>query len=108
MLRKLYTYNYLWLIIYLWVIGTLPFHQHNHLHEKIALEQGDNQHSSEDECVICLNIHVPFAIDQLPTIDYAAVEIEYYRIYDDDRSIFWYNTNILSPTNRGPPISIIS
>lgn len=116
MFRKLYTYNYIWLIIYLWVISTLPFHQHNHQSYKEAAELGEHTHASkdnshptnDDECVICLNIHIPFAIDQLPTIDYAAVELAIYPTYGDDMLILWYNSFILSPTNRGPPISIIS
>lgn len=116
MLRKLYTYNYLWLIIYLWVIITLPLHHHADTPPLTNIEQcqhshhHDNKSSQKDntDCVICFNIQVPSATHQFPWFDYKVLNIASIPSYDEAILVIWQNTALLLNSNKDPPFSIIS
>lgn len=111
MSRKLHVFNIIVLFIYLWVIGTLPLHQHDHkVHESVA-HQCDHSHdskSAEKDCVICFNLFVPQAIDQIDIIEQIVFSTQYKSIYKELMPAYWHNITIKLSANKDPPILFIS
>lgn len=87
---------------------------HQHIHQvtsEIHHDQHEDHthHTNEDECILCLNLHIPYAIDDLPSINYSIFTFDIICSYHIISSIDYVDTIISLLTNKGPPsLSIIS
>jgi|GEM_PF-4603142 len=87
---------------------------HQHIHKdtsEIHHDQHEDHthHANEDECILCLNLHIPYAIDELPNINYSIFIFDIICSYHIISSIDYIDTIISLLTNKGPPsLSIIS
>lgn len=112
-------YSFIWLIIYLWVIGTLPMHQHVHEHSRNKTETHFHAHDShdhshhddqddQDECILCINLHIPYALDELPKVEFSVLTFDYSPSYNETLPPIWKYDFIALTSNKDPPFSIIS
>lgn len=118
MQKQWYIFNLIWLFIYLWITATLPLHNHQQelfysSQEQFQDEQYHTNHvhnHSEDteDCMVCLNLHIPFAIDNFDIINITPNIKDVYVLICQVYVLSIYSQFHFSYFNKGPPFSIIS
>lgn len=111
MSRKVYILNIIVIFIYLWVIGTLPLHHHDHKAQENVEHQCDHHHENEhteEDCIICFNLFIPQAIDQIDIIEQVVFSAKYKAIYNNLNLPSWHNIIVKLLSNKDPPFSFIS
>lgn len=94
-------------------MSTLHLHQHTQDHivtnTSHCTDDGKHQHASEEEnCILCFNIHTPFAIDYIPFVDYAVMVFEFITLYHACYAVDGYDTDVQTSSNKDPPFSLYS
>lgn len=114
-IKKVQAHLYIMLSIYLLVVALLPLHQHSdhfsedkHCEHTHTEDTHPHKHSTHDDCAICINLHLPYAINDFNPIE---LTIPFHYIYPSSigmEFIFWIDVEGDLSRNKGPPFSIIS